>query len=626
MSKRIILLGLTIALAVVLGFWSFTPQYAVELVRHYGYWLILIGAVSFAVAFLRSMGAAEISWRAWRSWLGPAVISLGAAAFLHLHEPHEFKIVADEVVLGLTAKEMHFSREASVSVRGYEYAGNFASLVSYVDKRPLFFPFLVASVHDLTGFRPENVFIVNGLLSILLMALVLAIGRWIDGWAAGIAAVLLIATIPLVAQNACGAGFELLNLVMILLTTWLGMRAADRPDDDNRLGAFVLSGVLLAQVRYESALFILPVAGTVLYLWWKAKSIRLPWPLLAAPLLLLVCPLQMNVFKLSRATWQLNDVAGADEPFGLHYFYDNIGHAFNFFLTTDGSQPNSILVGVLGVLGVGFFVLVLYKRHRVLFQQDSPNAVLAIFLIGLLVHTVLMLCYFWGRWDDPIIRRLSLPAHLLLVFALVFVWPQLVSHPRRWQILTTITVLYLFGFTIPTNSVHRFTQQNFAARTNNWIESYVRGLGQQTALAIDRTAGLVWILHDKSSVTAAAIAGRPDGFLMHFRNHTFDNCFLVQRATPEFGTGIRFLDAEDDMGGALQTQLIEERAFGPFYLVRLSRITGVDEKLLKEWAKKRLAPPPAPESTSQSTTVPPVSVPPAKEQQDQLLTWLRQLP
>ena len=621
MSKKLTLFVLVAALAVVLSFFSFTPQQAVAFVRVYGYWVILVGVACFFITFFRSLRGDLAEMVAWRTWLFPALVAVGGAAFLHLHEPHEFKVVADEVVLGLTAKEMHFSREASVAVRGYEYAGNFTPLVSYLDKRPLLFPFLLSVAHDLTGFRPDNVYALNGLLSVVLMGLVLLIGRRVDGWRAGIAAVLLIATIPLVAQNACGAGFELLNMVMILLTVWLGMRASDDPSDPDRLGAFVLSGVLLAQVRYESVVFVLPVAATVVYLWWRERAIRLPWPLLAAPLLMLVCPLQMNVFKLSKATWQLNDIAGADEPFGFKYFYDNVGHAFNFFLTTDGSQPNSVLVAILGVLGVGFFVLLLYRRYRQIFGSEPANAVMVIFLLGLIIHTGLMLSYFWGRWDDPIIRRLSLPAHLLLVFALIFVWPHLVTYARRWQILTLICVGYLFSFTVPSNAMHRFTQQNFAARTTNWIEDYIKTLGRKSALAIDRSSGLVWILHDKSSLTSSAMAVRPEAYLLHFKNRTFDNYLLVQRATPELGTGQRFVDAEDDFGGALTLELIEERAFAPFYLVRLSRVVAVDEALLLAWAKKRQNPPPV-EATATSSAAAPA--PPSTD--SQLLTWLRQLP
>ena len=419
MTRRILLLGLVSALALVLGFVSFTAPQAVLAVRYAGYWIVLVATVWFGYHLGRSLRSDWPAVRAWRTWWRPGLVLLAATVILHVQERHEFKIVADEVVLQLTAQRMHFAREAGVVLRGYDYAGNFTPFVVNVDKRPLFFPFLLSLVHDFTGYRVGNAFVLNAALSLALMALAMLVARRIGGWGAACAAVLLLAGVPLVAQSACGSGFDLLNLVMILLVWWLGLRYADEPQNDDRLAAFVLGAILLAQVRYESVLFLLPVGATLIYLWRRSRQIRLPAAVLAAPLLLLVVPWQYNVFKVLNTYWQLNDVQGATSPFGLQYFYENVGHAMNFFLCFDGTQPNSWLVGLAGTLGVGFFVLVLYRHHRAIFRDAPVEAVHVIFLVGLVVHTGFMLCYFWGRWDDPVIRRLSLPAHLLLVFSLI---------------------------------------------------------------------------------------------------------------------------------------------------------------------------------------------------------------
>lgn len=618
MSSRLVLLVLTSALAVALGFWSFTPSEAVSIVRWGGYWITLLAVVAFLVVLVRSLRDVGSEVRLWRTWALPVGVAFLATAFLHLHEPHELKIVADEVVLQLTAKQLHFGREASVVARGYEYAGNFTPFVSYVDKRPLLFPFLLSTVHDVSGYRPGNVYVLNAILSGGLMLLLLLIGRRIAGWGAGIAAVMLVTTIPLVAQNACGAGFEILNLVMILLVLWLGMRAGEQPENSDRLGAFVLAGVLLAVVRYESALFVAPVAATVMFVWWRNRRITLPWPLLIAPLLLVIVPLHLNVFKILASNWQLTDVAGADHPFGLRYFYDNIGHALNFFLDTQGLQPNSLLVAVAGVLGVGLFILTVFCEHRRIFREQPGNAVLCIFIAALLVHTALMLCYFWGRWDDPVIRRLSLPAHLLLVLAFVFSWPRLISHSHRWVILSGAALAYLVAFTVPSSAMHRFTQENFAARSANWLASRIRELGDESALSIGRSGGLVWFLYDKANIQPGTLAQRPESLIVHFRNRSFAHFLVVQRLSPVLATGGRMVWAEDDLGDGIKLEKIEERVLAPLYLVRLSRITSIDEPKLRAWAAQQaqLPPPPTRVATPASD----------KDENDRILEWLRQLP
>jgi hypothetical protein len=615
MPKKFVLLVLVVLLSLTVGFVTFTPVQAVGIVRRGGYWMVLLSFVLFAWYFVRSLRENWPQLRDLRGSWRAGLLVLGTAVFLHVQERHEFKVVADEVVLGSTAMQMHFERQAAVVVRGYDYAGNFTPLNVHVDKRPLFFPFLLSLAHDLTGYRVANVFGLNGLLSLALTALFYLIGRRLDGAPAGVAAVLLLCAVPLVAQNATGGGFELLNMVMIVLTLWLGLRYAERPVAD-RLCAFALAGMLLAQVRYESALFILPVGSTVLYVWWRERRADLPWPLIFTPLLLLPLPLQHNVFNLSQASWQLNDVTGATQPFGLQYFYENVGHALNFFFSFDGTQPSSWLVAVLGIFGVGFFVLTFYKHHREIFALEPATAAFCIFIIGLLVHTGFMLCYFWGRWDDPIIRRLSLPAHALLIIAFVFVLPRLTSHRLRWQILIGVMLVYIVGATVPASAMHRFTQENFAARTTNWLGGHIRALGAKSVLAIDNNAGLQWFLYRKSSINPVALSLRPEAFLYHFRRRSFDDFIVVQRVGLDLATNQRFVSAEDDVGPGIQLELIEEKAFAPPYLVRISRVVGVDEAKLLAWAKER----------KKLAEAKQISSIPATVDASQLVDWLRQLP
>lgn len=620
MRSRIVLLGLVTALACVLGFLTFTPIQALLLVKYGGYWLTLLTFSLFAVFLVRSLRDCRpiLCGEGWRARALPLLTILGGAAFLHVHEPHGYKIVMDEIVLQSTAMRMHQDREVSVAARAYDYAGNFTVFSSYIDKRPLFFPFLLSLVHDLTGYRTANAFWLNGALTVALLGLLHAVGRRAAGPEGGLAAVLLVCTVPLVAQNAASAGFELLNLVMILVALWLGMRSAEKPDDD-RLSAFVLSGVLLAQVRYESVLFILPVGAAVLYGWWRERRVRLPWPLLVTPLLLVVYPMQYNVFKLSEASWQLDDVAGATTPFSPAYFYDNVGHAMNFLFSIGGSQPNSWLLAGLGCLGVGFFVLLLYRRHRVIFSEEPARAVLCIFLLGLVLHAFLMLCYFWGKWDDPLIRRLSLPAHLLLVLALVTVWSELVPHRQRWRALIAATLVYLIGVTAPAVSAHRYTQENFAARTSNWLAGHISGYtdaGRQV-LAIDTTTGLLWFLHRQSSVTISALSLRPEAYLWHFNNRSFTDYLVVQRAAIDFTTGERVVALDDAVGDGFELELIEEKAFAPNYLVRLSRVVAVDEEKLKAWAARRNQAVPLTAEAKEELK---------REANEPVADWLRQLP
>ena len=594
MRGHIALFALIGLLAVLLGFVTLTPAQAVQAVRDYGFWFVALafgGGLFHGVRELRERrreaAAAGEPWWGGRRCVPALVVVLLGALFLQVQEKHGFKIVSDEYLLSSTAKLLHENREGALVLRAYDYAGNFVTLNSRVDKRPLTFAFLLALLHDLTGYRFENVFVLNGLLSVALTGLLLVIGRRIGGFWGGLSAVLWICIVPLVGQNAVGAGFELLNMVMILLVVWLGMRYAEAPEHRDRLGSLIYATILLAQVRYESALFVAPVALVILYGWMRARRVLLPPAAMAAPLLLLPVPWLQNVFKLSEASWQLKDVEGATSPFGPQYFYDNVGHALNFFFTTDGSQPSAWLLALLGILALGFGALLLYKQYADIWRNRPADAAFAIALVGLVLHAALMLCYFWGKWDDPIIRRLSLPTHLLLVLALIWVWAQVPALSRRWWILVGLATLQWLGWSAPTIARKEYSAENYAARSADWLQDFAQEqtAAQRRMLVIDPSADLMWLLHNQSSLNPYTLARRVDEFCFHFNQRTFDDVYVVQRIIVDLATGARFPSAEQDYGLALKLELEREHTFAPAYVIRISRVLAVDQAHLTAWAE-----------------------------------------
>lgn len=587
MVRQAILFILIAALAVVLGFITFTPTQAIDVVIYTGYGVMVITHAWFAYHLVVSLKPDLAGWRSrlQRRWL-TVVFLLLASLYLHVQERHEYKIVADELVIGNTAMQMHYERTASLALRAYDYANNFAVFTSTLDKRPLAFPFLLATVHDVTGYRVENVFWLNGAVSLALVVLIWLTANRLAGAKAGYAAVLMLCGVPLVAQNATGAGFELYNMMMIVLTLWLGMRYAEKPDG-SRLSAFVLAGIILAQVRYESALFVLPVGATVLWVWWRERQTNFNAVVYAAPVLMLLVPLQHNIFKVKSALWQLDDVAGATAPFGPQYFYDNVGHALSFLFSFDGRQPNSWLLGVVGIVCVGFALLRLYREHQKLTQEKPGHLVTAIFAGGLFLHTMIILCYFWGKWDDPVIRRLSLPAHVLLIVAVAFVWAQMFKQRRAWDVLIFMAGAHIVFFAAPASARHVFTQENFAASACNWISDYISEHVHGTAFSVDDVAGHVWFLHRKSNINPERLSINWEGYATHFERRSFSEYLVVQRVTFDQATGERSVSLKDDFGGGLDLELLEERTFAPFYMVRICRVKAVNREKLKAWATAR---------------------------------------
>ncbi|MBA3854852.1 MAG: hypothetical protein C0503_10575, partial [Gemmatimonas sp.] len=220
------------AAALVIGRGVIDGDTATQLVAKGGYWVMLF-TVALAARALWKVGREAIdAWRPGRLDVAALALVVGCSTVWVAHERQGFKILADEVLLLGTSMVMHQEREVSYPIRAADLRGPFELTHRVLDKRPYFFPFLVSVVHDVTGYRGTNPFHVNAVLGCVFLGLVYVLGWRIAGqrWA-GALLVLLFTGLPLLAQQAAGGGFELLNLVMIALVLLLGWRYAERPDE-----------------------------------------------------------------------------------------------------------------------------------------------------------------------------------------------------------------------------------------------------------------------------------------------------------------------------------------------------------------------------------------------------------
>jgi hypothetical protein len=142
-DRRIWLLLLIAVLAVVLGFVAVPDQLAIKLVSKVGFWFVLVAFVLWLRSLWQTF-ASDLRGLQWRSldWVSIAIVGVGGVVLLS-HESFGFKIVMDEIMLLGTSMSMHLDKTALTPLRGNDIQGAFVILEGIVDKRPLFFPFLV---------------------------------------------------------------------------------------------------------------------------------------------------------------------------------------------------------------------------------------------------------------------------------------------------------------------------------------------------------------------------------------------------------------------------------------------------------------------------------------------------
>ncbi len=575
-DRRVLLFALNSALAVVIGFFSFSSDASLNAVTYGGYWAML--AISLCFGWVLAQNLRQSDFRlAIPSWSSawPVLLIVGCGFLLLVHEGYGFKILMDEIMLLGTSMSMHFDRAALVPMRGNDLQGAFQLMSGQLDKRPLFHPFLVSTLHDLTGYRPENVFVLNTVLTFVLLGLTYVIARRLAGRGAGVVALLFLAGLPLLAQNATGGGFELLNLVMMLGTLLLAMNFVERRTPE-ALSGLVVGAVLLANTRYESVIFLAPVAGLILWVWYEEKRLILSWPLIFSPFMMVPYALHHRIFSVREASWELASQPGSTKVFSIDYIGENFPHWLNFFFNTDGEHSNSLALSILGFLSVPFFLLWLIKALPRLRTLPPARLTWAVFSLGLLAHTALYLCYFWGKFDDPVIRRLSLPLHLFLVFSVVIVATEFKLERRGWQVIGLLAGAGIFGYSLPVMARHSYSFEYYVGREMEWRREFMAAHPERDYLVIDNSS-IIWITHLVSSTPMLQALNRKENVVFNLRNHSFSAFYAFQRYTIDSDNGRATVQPEDDLGPDYQLETVWERRFTPLTLTRISRVVSVRE-------------------------------------------------
>ena len=574
LDRRLLLLVLVAMLAVLLGFVAVPDRLAIHLVSKFGFWFVLCTMVLWLRALLQAFGPdlRQLDWRQ-LDWFSAVLVAV-CGCILLAHEAFGFKIVMDEIMLLGTSMSMHLDKSVVTPLRGNDIQGAFVIIEGIVDKRPLFFPFLVSIIHDISGYRPANAFVLNASLTFIFLWLVFLAGRVLAGRLGGWLGVVLLTGLPLLGQNCTGAGFELLNLTMILGTLLLGIRWFEKRDEPT-LTAFSLSGILMAQVRYESVIFLIPVALLIGYVWLQDRKIVLSWPVIWSPLLMVHYPLQHRIFEVRESAWEMFSKPGYTEPFSLAYIPDNLAHALRFFFGQASDQPNSIILSGVGMIALPFFLLLAIRRLRELQLQPAASIVVLAFSIGFALQFLLLMCYFWGTFDDVVIRRLSLPTHLAFVIVVLSVLPQFKS-PRVIRIVFAVAVVGLFARSVPSMAAHAYNQEYLPGRETAWRREFISKQPRSDYLMIDNDSTL-WVTHRVSATPTVVAVKRRADIAFHLRNRTFSSVFVFQRFNIDADTGEKKLRDGDDLGPAFSLEPVVEERLQMLTLSRISRVVAIRE-------------------------------------------------
>ncbi len=565
---------LAVLLAVLAAGYRFlfsTSKQATAIVQYGGYWLIGATVVIFGVVLAGELWRHRPGWSACRRhWLGLLVAALGAL-YWQVHEPHEFKVLFDEHVLAGTAYKMHFEREAAYPSNGHFVNGRIYTLYSAVDKRPLLYPFAVSMVHDLTGYRPENSFIVNGALGFVLLLLVYITGQALGGWRVGCLGQLLFIGLPLLAQNATGGGFDLLNITILAGLLLAGWNYWRQPGTRG-LDLWIMSAVLLANCRYESLLYVGVAPVLVLAKWLREKEVTFSWCVTALPVFALLPLLCNQVFASEDSFYQTTP----ENFLNPRHIPDNINHALRFLFLPGLELNNSVLLSVVGVLALGWALFNVLRHWRTTWRASGLQTPLLLLVAAVLVNVFIALNLAWGHWDEPMVSRFSLPLSLVFVWCVMYAAAAWVNRGRRLPGCWLIGLgVWAVAASAPVSSWAFATGESEAYQTFRWARQYMQDHGGDDVLIASRST-LMFTLYGQPSVSIGKVNVAPQKVANLTKLGLYREVWAIQEymINRKLNAWVELQSARLDQ--RLTLEPIIEYPLSPTIRVRISRVTGFD--------------------------------------------------
>ncbi len=460
--------------------------------------------------------------RAWvkDNWPGLLVAFAVALVVAFAVEP-ALRILSDEANLVGTSKNFFAAKTATFTVSGKNYYDSYWDIDVAIDRRPTLFPFLVSLVHSVCGYTYRNAFAFNLLLLPAFLLLTYRLAKSLAGETFGVVASLCVAAHPITLMSVRSGGFDFLAtcfglLVLKSLLDYLHEVSAPR------LALLWLNLCLFAEIRYETALFIVPVVVLLLAFRLLSVATLRPYAFIYALTPVYLLPRIWQALLLGNVPEQ--------EPgtvtFSVENFLRNAREYFEPILSPLDSHPaHSAIVIALGVLGALKWLSWLVARVRAK-EWHVTEVRFAVFATAwMLLQILIAFTYVWGRAQYPSAARLVMPIDTFFSFAGAWV---LTSALRRWQPLVPVLLAGALLLTeLPVAAQHRMLNRLTQTRESATEWRFFEGLREKRILIVsDRPNHFTIMDYGAMSFESA----RGDRYLLTaFARHLFYDIYVIQQ-------------------------------------------------------------------------------------------------
>jgi hypothetical protein len=576
---KLAVLAMLLATVLILRFLVIPPEEVGELVVQTGYYFVGLNFLLFVFYFGRFL-LSKLSRQWLQSHFLGLIICLILTLITQIQEPHQFKVLNDEYALLNNSMAMHYYQKAGLMGQAHIIDGELQHEEFTAGKRGLFFQYLLSLVHGLSGYRPTNAFILNFLVTgFFFTALYLVLNSLVNRPLLVYTGLFAAASIPLLPHIATSGGYDLLNISMILLFVLVGKAYLKSPSPGLQ-SAFVLSTLLLAQVRYESILYLLALAALVAFTWWRQGELKLSWVSAFSPVFLFI-PLMLNAHMFANDALQDAGVRDAGQSFiGMEFLWTNLKDAARFFFIQDSSILNSVTVSVLAAAGFGFLILLLIRERKAIITGSKGallvfSAVTAIVVLCFLVMEI----HFWGILTDPQATRFAIPVYIIgSVCGICLLNEILRGKSLEWMAFGMGMIL--LGSNAFSLGSKRATLEDWVIpRYNEWIIGYATTNPVESCLyACDGTLGLV--ANKRAALPIEVVNLLPEEIAELVRSGMYDSVIAFE---------LLYIDETSEIPVPMPTitglnrqrlacEIVAEKTLNKRFLFRAYKLTGwIDE-------------------------------------------------
>ncbi len=490
---------------------------------HFSYYIILALTLTWALCLvnLAVEKKANLTLFFRTYWRGIA-FSLALATLVFVSVPKYFRVLSDETNLLSVAKSMTYERQVRNITEGRWYYEMFWPTASSTEKRPFLFPFFTSLMHTFFGYRVANVFALNYVvLSITLFLLYLLI-RFYLGELLAFASLILVVAQPVFSLSATSGSYELFNLLFILASL-ISLRFFLRNPNSQAFVVLVFNLVMLANVRYESGLFLLVTALVLCFSGYMRSSFFKP-SLVLVPFLLL--PL----------IWQRIIMLNEPDPnfsgswlsaLKFHYAWKNTVLFFKYILDCSGHWGYAGIVNAAGLLAVVYFLVFLLIGPQGLNKRQEKPVLLMTSVISIFVLFGIAIIYQGGINDHPMQGRLYLPILIVLSVLPIFFFAQIVKDHHKLSIPVFIGALIIFIYYHPMAVEDRLTNNLMIIREFRYVDDFLKKNADKNSLIICGRPGQIEV-YNYGAISYTTANQEASTLLRQYKNHLFSSIYVIQ--------------------------------------------------------------------------------------------------